>query len=32
VEAVKQYRFKPAYYRGRPVAVEMIVVVNFRIL
>jgi periplasmic protein TonB len=31
VEAVKQYRFKPAYYRGRPVAVEMIVVVNFRI-
>ena len=32
VEAVKQYKFKPAYYRGRPVAVEMIVVVNFHIL
>jgi periplasmic protein TonB len=31
VEAVKQYKFKPAYYHGRPVAVEMIVVVNFHI-
>jgi len=32
IEAVKQYKFKPAYYHGRPVAVRMIVVVNFRIL
>jgi protein TonB len=31
VEAVKQYKFKPAYYHGRPVAVEIDVVVNFRI-
>jgi protein TonB len=31
VEAVRQYRFKPAYYQGHPVAVEMDVVVNFRI-
>ncbi|MBB6145483.1 TonB family protein [Silvibacterium bohemicum] len=31
VEAVKQYRFRPAYYHGHPVAVEMVVVVNFRI-
>jgi periplasmic protein TonB len=31
VEAVQQYRFKPAYYRGRPVPVNMIVVVNFHI-
>jgi protein TonB len=31
VEAVKQYKFKPAYYQGRPVAVEIDVVVNFRI-
>jgi TonB family protein len=32
VEAVRQYKFKPAFYRGHPVAVEMVVVVNFRIL
>lgn len=32
VEAVQQYRFKPAYYKGRPVEVEMDVVVNFHIL
>jgi periplasmic protein TonB len=31
VEAVKQYKFKPAYFRGRPVAVEIDVVVTFRI-
>jgi periplasmic protein TonB len=31
VEAVKQYKFKPAYFQGRPVAVEIDVVVNFRI-
>jgi protein TonB len=32
VEAVEQYRWKPAYFRGRPVAVEMTVVVNFHIM
>jgi periplasmic protein TonB len=32
IEAVREYRFKPAYYKGRPVAVEMDVVVNFHIL
>ena len=31
VEAVKQYRFKPAMKNGRPVTVEMYVVVNFQI-
>jgi protein TonB len=31
VEAVKQYKFKPAWYQGHPVAVEIDVVVNFRI-
>jgi hypothetical protein len=31
VEAVQQYRWKPAYYHGRPVAVAMSVVVNFHI-
>lgn len=31
VEAVKQYKFKPAYYKGRPVAVAIDVVVNFHI-
>jgi len=31
IEAVRQYKFKPAYYQGRPVAVSMDVVVNFRI-
>ena len=31
IEAVKQYKFKPAYYQGHPVAVEMDVIVNFRI-
>jgi len=32
VEAVEQYRWKPAYFRGRPVSVEMTVVVNFHIM
>jgi protein TonB len=31
IEAVKQYRFKPAMENGKPVAVEMYVVVNFQI-
>jgi len=31
VEAVMQYKWKPAYYHGRPVAVAMSVVVNFHI-
>jgi protein TonB len=32
VEAVKQYKFKPAYYHGRPVPVDVIIAVNFHIL
>lgn len=31
VEAVRQYRFRPAMYQGRPVAVQMIVEVDFRL-
>jgi len=31
IEAVRQYRFKPAYYKGHPVAVQINVEVNFRI-
>lgn len=31
VEAVKQYKFKPAYYKGRPVPVSIDVIVNFHI-
>jgi periplasmic protein TonB len=31
VEAVKQYKFKPAYYKGHPVPVLINVEVNFRI-
>ncbi len=31
VEAVKQYRFKPAYLQGKPVPVEVDIEVNFRI-
>ncbi len=31
IEAVRQYRFKPAMENGRPVAVEMEVDVNFQI-
>ncbi|GGH11825.1 hypothetical protein GCM10011586_30750 [Silvibacterium dinghuense] len=31
IEAVKQYKFKPAYYQGHPVAVQVNIEVNFRI-
>ena len=31
IEAVKQYRFKPATYKGHPVAVRVNIEVNFRI-
>jgi TonB family protein len=31
VEAVRQYKFKPAEYQGRPVPVEVNIEVNFRI-
>lgn len=31
IEAVKQYKFKPAYYKGHPVPVYINVEVNFRI-
>lgn len=31
IEAVKQYKFKPAYYQGKPVPVIINVEVNFRI-
>jgi periplasmic protein TonB len=31
IEAVKQYKFKPAFYQGHPVAVEIQVEVNFHI-
>jgi len=31
VEAVQQYRFRPAMYQGHPVAVRMIVDVNFHV-
>ncbi len=31
VEAVNQYRFRPAVYQGHPVAVQMIVEVDFRL-
>jgi periplasmic protein TonB len=31
LEAVRQYKFKPAVYKGRPVAVEINIEVNFRI-
>lgn len=31
VEAVRQYKFKPAVYKGHPVAVEVNIEVNFRI-
>jgi len=31
MEAVRQYKFKPAYYQGHPVAVEVNIEVNFRI-
>jgi protein TonB len=31
VEAVKQYKFKPATLQGKPVPVEVNIEVNFRI-
>ena len=31
VEAVRQYKFKPAIFRGKPVAVAINIEVNFRI-
>jgi len=31
VEAVKQYRFKPAMLHGEPVAVQVHIKVNFRL-
>jgi periplasmic protein TonB len=31
LEAVRQYKFKPAMYKGKPVAVEINIEVNFRI-
>ena len=31
VEAVRQYRFKPASYQGHPVSVQMIIEVDFRL-
>lgn len=31
VEAVRQYRFKPAYYKGHPVPVQIHVEVNFKL-
>jgi periplasmic protein TonB len=31
VEAVKQYRFKPAMLRGKPVTVEVNIGVDFRV-
>jgi outer membrane biosynthesis protein TonB len=31
VEAVKQYRFQPGQFQGKPVPVEIQVSVNFRI-
>jgi protein TonB len=31
VEAVEQYRFSPAMYQGHPVAVQMVIQVNFHL-
>jgi periplasmic protein TonB len=31
IQAVRQYKFRPAMYQGRPVAVQMIVEVDFRL-
>lgn len=31
IEAVRQYRFRPAVYQGHPVAVQMLVEVDFRL-
>ena len=32
IEAVRQWKFKPAYKDGRPVTVAAIIEVNFRLL
>jgi TonB family protein len=31
VEAVRQYRFRPAMYQGHPVAVQMVIEVDFHL-
>jgi protein TonB len=31
IEAVRQYRFRPAQYQGHPVAVQMIIEVAFHL-
>ena len=31
IEAVRQYRFKPAMYQGRPVAVQLVIEVDFHL-
>jgi TonB family protein len=31
IEAVRQYKFKPAMYQGHPVAVRVVIDVNFRL-
>ena len=31
IEAVRQYKFKPAMYQGHPVAVEMVIDVDFHL-
>ena len=31
IEAVRQYRFKPAMYQGHPVAVQMVINVDFHL-
>jgi protein TonB len=31
IEAVRQYRFKPAMYEGRPVAVQLVIEVEFHL-
>jgi outer membrane biosynthesis protein TonB len=31
IEAVRQYRFKPAMYEGRPVAVQLVIEVDFHL-
>ena len=31
VEAVRQYKFRPAMYQGRPVAVQMVIELDFHL-
>jgi periplasmic protein TonB len=31
IAAVRQYRFKPALYQGQPVAVQMVIEVDFHL-